>query len=160
MNEKAKRVKMFVNYSKFYSFLTLTLSFFLTALAMSTGYSTTEDYKESAMTEVIIDESYNGRQIEVVYNSRVILQLPENPSTGYRWELKPLNDETLKLQGDTYQAPNTITMGAGGTRVFEFIAQSPGTVYLNLHLKKPWDSVSEATEVFEITVQVCNPKPK
>ena len=154
MDEKTKREKMFVNYAKIYTFFTLALSFFFTVLVMSTGYSTTEDYKESAMTEVIIDESYNGRQIEVAYNSRVLLRLPENPSTGYRWEIKPLNDDTLKLQVDTYRAPTTIVMGAGGTRVFEFIAQSPGTFHLNLHLKKPWDSEGEAIKIFEITLHV------
>jgi inhibitor of cysteine peptidase len=88
------------------------------------------------------------------------LQLPENPSTGYRWELKPFNDETLKLQGDTYQAPTTIAMGVGGTRIFEFIAQSSGIVHLCLQLKKPWNSENDAMKMFEVTVQVFHPKLK
>ena len=70
------------------------------------------------MNEVIVDESYNGKKIEVFSNSRVLLRLPENPSTGYRWELKPINDNILNLQKNLYQAAYRNGFGSMGNSYF------------------------------------------
>jgi len=108
------------------------------------------------MTEVILDAADRGRTIEVAPGSRVLVRLPENPSTGYRWELEALEGDALDLQAATYQVPATLAPGAGGTRLFEFLARSPGNMLLHLRLGRPWEPAGTAAETFEASVQVSS----
>jgi inhibitor of cysteine peptidase len=126
----------------------------LMACASQVGYATAIGDKELAMTEVTLGAADRGRLIEVAPGSRVLLRLPENPSTGYRWELEPLEGDALKRQADTYQPPATLAPGAGGVRVFDFLARSPGNVVLRLRLRRPWEPAGAAAETFEVTVQI------
>ena len=105
------------------------------------------------MTEIVVGEEDRGRFIEAVQGSRVLLRLPENPSTGYRWEVETFEGDALKLQTDTYQPPSIITLWAGGVRVVDFLAQSSGTVLLRLRLRRPWDP-EDVAKAFEVTVHV------
>jgi len=107
------------------------------------------------MTEVKIGEADRGRLIQATQGSPVLLHLPENPSTGYRWELEPLQSETLMLKADTYLPPTTLIPGAGGIRLFEFLARSPGFVLLRLDLRQPWKPEDRA-ETFEVTIRVVS----
>lgn len=105
------------------------------------------------MPEIILSAADRGKLIEVAPDSRVLLRLLENPSTGYRWELEPFEGDALKLQADTYQAPATLAPGAGGVRVFDFLARSSGTVTLRLYLRRPWEPAG-TIETFEVTILV------
>jgi len=160
MDKKAKKITMLVNYAYLFNFLAWAMCFALPTPALPTGYSLTQNDKEPVMNEVIIDESYNGKKIEVFSNSRVVLRLPENPSTGYRWVFKPINDNIINLKKDFYQPSTEMVLGAWGTRIFDFMAQSPGTVQLSLNYKRPWESENTKTKIFIITVQVLVAKPK
>jgi inhibitor of cysteine peptidase len=124
-----------------------------TAYTLLAGCATAATDKESAMNEIVVGEEDRGRLIEVVQGSRVLLRLPENPSTGYRWELEPFEGNALKLQADTYQPPSIMTPGAGGVRVIDFLSQSSGTVLLRLRLRRPWDP-EDVAKAFEVTVHV------
>jgi len=107
------------------------------------------------MTEVKVGEADRGRLIQVIQGSHVLLHLPENPSTGYSWELEPLQGDTLMLQADTYLPPTSLIPGAGGIRLFEFLARSPGLVLLQLDLRQPWKPKDRA-ETFEVTIRVVS----
>lgn len=105
------------------------------------------------MREVTISESDHGRLVEVAPDDRVAVQLPENPSTGYRWELEPPDDAVLRLETDTLRPPTTSAPGAGGIRVLEFRAQSAGLARIRLRLRRPWES-EHAQGTLEVTVRV------
>lgn len=110
------------------------------------------------MAEVLLGEADHGSVIEVLPGTRVLLRLPENPSTGYRWELEPFEPHVIELQADTYQAPPTLAPGAGGVRVFAFLARSGGrTVLLRLRLRRAWEPRGYAVKTFEVTLQVQSP---
>jgi inhibitor of cysteine peptidase len=157
---KCRRKKTLMKGIKLYTPLARALLFMLTVSAIQIVYAIPACEKEPDMDEVTIDETCHGRLIEIFSNNRVILQLPENPSTGYRWELKPLDTNILKLQVDTYRAPTTMALGAKGIRIFEFLSQSTGTVNLRLHLRRPWESESANAEIFEVTLQILPPDAK
>jgi inhibitor of cysteine peptidase len=127
--------------------------FILMAGALSVGYAAPGGGKELALTEVILSAADQGKLITVAPSSHVQLRLPENPSTGYSWELEPLQGDALALQAETYQPPTTLAPGAGGVRVFDFLARSAGNVLLLLRLRRPWEPAS-AAETFEVKVQV------
>ena len=51
-----------------------------------------------------IDESQNGREIELVTGETIEIRLSENPTTGYRWELKFSGAPTCTLVADHYES--------------------------------------------------------
>jgi inhibitor of cysteine peptidase len=119
------------------------------------------EQKEAVMTEVVLGETDSGRQVETAAGSRVLVRLPENPSTGYRWQLEPFKGDAVRLESDDYQhMPSASVPGAGGVRIFTFLAQSPGTVLLRLRLKRPWESKAADAKTFEVTVQVMQQNGK
>lgn len=64
--------------------------------------------------------------------------LPENPTTGYRWQLQVTGD-TLHERTPPSYAPATTAIGAGGTRTFRFIATQPGTATIRATLARVWE---------------------
>lgn len=110
-----------------------------------------------AMAEVMVGLEDRGKRIEVSLSSRVTLRLPENPSTGYRWELQSLAGDILEIHGDHYQPPAVLFPGAGGIHIFEFIAHAPGQALLRLRLTRPWETEHADAQTFDVTVTVLAP---
>jgi inhibitor of cysteine peptidase len=109
--------------------------------------------KNQATREVTVSESDHGRLVEVARDSRIVVRLFENPSTGYRWELEPPEDTALKFETDTHLPPATSVPGAGGIRVFKFRAQSAGIALIQLRCRRPWE-IEHAPKILEVTVYV------
>jgi inhibitor of cysteine peptidase len=92
-----------------------------------------------------------GRTVSVRPGDRIVLRLPENPTTGYRWS--GAVPEGLQLARDG-NAPASAAPGAGGERVFEYIATMPGEYALDLVLSRAWETPAAADPRFRITVRV------
>lgn len=116
------------------------------------GYAKGGD-KNQAMKEVTVSETDHGQLIKVDLGSQIAVRLPENPSTGYQWELELPQDTVLKLETDTYQPPSASVPGAGGIRVWKFRARSAGIALIRLRLRRPWEG-EHALQIFEVTVHV------
>jgi inhibitor of cysteine peptidase len=106
------------------------------------------------VSEVLVGPEDSGKRIAVGQGRRVILRLPENPSTGYRWELQSFAGDTLELQADRYQPPAVLSPGAGGFHLFELIARAPGQAFLRLRLTRPWEAETVDAEMFDVAVTV------
>lgn len=70
----------------------------------------------------------------------IVVTLPENPSTGYQWQLaKPL---TLLKMEETYLAgkANAGIVGVLGTKTFKFTAEKIGQDDIHLVHIRPWET--------------------
>ncbi|MBN2207375.1 MAG: protease inhibitor I42 family protein [Candidatus Aminicenantes bacterium] len=68
------------------------------------------------------------------------VRLPENPTTGYIWEVETLPAGVLELVREAYeQEPaDPEILGRGGTKIFVFKAREPGAGELDLRQRRPW----------------------
>ena len=108
------------------------------------------------MTETVVGAGDNGRLVAVSVGDSVRIELPENPTTGFRWQMEPssLGDvSALRLQSVEYQMAVAAGVGGGGRRVFRFSAVARGHVGLRLELLREWEGQA-ARETFVITVDV------
>jgi inhibitor of cysteine peptidase len=81
----------------------------------------------------------------------VTVRLPENPTTGYRWQPDP-DDVRLKLVDDSFDGAG-LPRGAGGDRVLVFEAVLPGSASLHLAKRRSWES-GEPIEQFSVELDV------
>jgi len=95
----------------------------------------------------------SGKTFEVSSGDTLSIQLPENPTTGYRWTIQNPDDPNLELQNSEF-SPSSSSIGAGGQRTFTFQAKSPGTAHLQLKEWRAWEGDRSILNRFELTVQV------
>ena len=67
-----------------------------------------------------VNSDDNGSTIVIADGDTIIIELSENPTTGYTWILKNSKTEQIIEKSNNYTSTNT-GIGSGGTRVFEFI---------------------------------------
>jgi inhibitor of cysteine peptidase len=93
--------------------------------------------------------------VSIEVGGRATLELAANPTTGYQWELAAEPDTSIvTIVSDTYVAPDSTAMGAGGTQRMVVEGVAPGTASIELRYVRPWESDVEPAETasFQVTV--------
>ena len=106
------------------------------------------------MAEIVVNADGNRRLIAMAVGDSLRLELPENPATGFRWQIQPSSLEgmsALWLQSVDHQMEGR--EAGGGRRVFRFSAEAPGQASLCLELAPAWEG-GAACETFVITIDV------
>jgi predicted secreted protein len=67
-----------------------------------------------------LDERNNGEVVNVIAGGKIVLSLGGNPSTGYHWEIKKIDETVLKSAGDPQFFPESDLAGAPGYYVWNF----------------------------------------
>jgi inhibitor of cysteine peptidase len=98
-----------------------------------------------------VNKDQNGDAVEVAPGESFEIQLPENPTTGYRWHIRSPGEPVLEVQDDSFQA-SAIVPGAGGVRCWRFRAAQEGTADLEMDYKRSWEK--GRADSFRIHVRV------
>lgn len=98
----------------------------------------------------------NGQTISVKVGDLILLRLDENPTTGYQWQLEPLDERVLELSGTSFELSPSPTIGSGGTREFRFTARAAGHARIALKHWQPWSGESSVTQRFSVGVDVSS----
>ncbi len=107
--------------------------------------------KQGASVDAIqLTDADNGRTITASPGCEVVLRLPENPSTGYRWEAP--ND--LVSVTDDYLRADNLGVGGAGERSFTFTTPER-TVELTFALRRPWGD-GPPDQTFTVTFSLDN----
>jgi predicted secreted protein len=83
--------------------------------------------------------SAQDSDVHVSLGDEVVVQLPENATTGYLWSVQRV-DAGLEVTGNEYEAPGSPLPGAGGKRVVRLRPTAAGEGLVQLVLKRPWES--------------------
>jgi len=105
------------------------------------------------MANIVVTEADLGREVAARVGDAVVVQLPENPTTGFRWALASPQGDVLDLSHDEFQASAQTGVGAGGLRVFRFGAKSTGSGRIELKLARAWES-DPPKAAFSVDVKV------
>ena len=91
---------------------------------------------------------------ELRVGDELILRLPENPTTGFRWQVQPSADPALRRIDDRFEPGSGSPLpGASGTRVLKFAASSPGTVQLSLAHRQAWEPSGGTEQRLEVVIR-------
>ena len=102
---------------------------------------------------VTVTESDLGGGVELAVGQRLLISLPDNPTTGFEWRYDWQPFDSLTLLEDSYKPDQPILVGSGGTREYLLQAQAPGEVTLNLQHLRPWEGGDEEQpQTLKVTV--------
>jgi inhibitor of cysteine peptidase len=94
----------------------------------------------------------NGGEKAVPVGDQFEVTLPENPTTGYRWQLHAPVNPALSVESNSYVAAAPGLIGSGGLRSWRFRALKEGAVHLVIDNGRSWEPAP--VETFAITIDV------
>jgi inhibitor of cysteine peptidase len=106
------------------------------------------------MTTVELTQSSLGASHELFVGDEVIIRLPENPTTGFRWSASLSSEGTLASGGDSFvPATGVLTPGAAGERVLRFVAAHPGSALITLTHGRAWEAGNKQSSQVHLIVR-------
>jgi predicted secreted protein len=100
---------------------------------------------------VTIDDSSNGRAIDVAAGDDFEIALEEKATAGFRWTLLSGGEPACVLTGDGLESAQH-PPGAAAIHRWRFRAGAAGTVTIRFTYGRRWESAAVAT--FEVHVRV------
>lgn len=110
-----------------------------------------EDWEEN-MAEVLLTKSDNGRTIDAAVGDSLLVKLPENPTTGFRWTQEPGSVPAVRLRHRSFDRDTSGAVGALGTRTFQYEIVRSGEGLLQLRYWQEWEGENSIAETFFVTV--------
>lgn len=96
----------------------------------------------------------SGGLIRVPRATRVVVTLPSNASTGFRWKLlAPLDRRIVRLVGHRYVASSSGLVGAPGKEIWRFRTVGAGSAVLRLGYLRSWEP-QHLERRFRVTLRV------
>lgn len=102
--------------------------------------------------EHVISMAQNNQTITAQKGDIIHLQLEENPTTGYAWDIAQLDSNMLQLQSSDYKMNGNGAIGGGGMRDMVFIVSDTGTGRIHLQNKQRWSD--DVYQQFDVNINV------
>ena len=85
----------------------------------------------------------------------LIVSLPSNPATGYRWQLQETAGKLLQSLGpEVFSTPDSDLVGGDGISTWRFVARNAGQGQLLLTYQRPWETDAEPAGLFDCRIEV------
>lgn len=98
-------------------------------------------------------QSLSNATISTAVGKNFTIALDSNPSTGYQWQVKNIDNSTTKLLNDQFVQPSSNLLGASGKQILAFQALKQGHTTIELQYVRPFQPNSPAmTYSVDVTV--------
>jgi predicted secreted protein len=102
------------------------------------------------MNHIDLTRADSGRSVAVSVGDVVVVNLPETPTTGYRWTDQAAAHSILQLQSEEFMPGTSGGIGGGGRRVLRYVVLQPGSVDVRFDLARPWEREQRESVCFRI----------
>lgn len=106
------------------------------------------------MEDIIIENTADKKKYNISLNQHIVINLNENPTTGYRWYYRWVNTSLIDLVQDNFALSTKSKLGGGGIRSIKFKAKSEGKCDLTFKHFREWEEVDLAIETCEISLLI------
>jgi inhibitor of cysteine peptidase len=96
----------------------------------------------------------NGIDQKLKVNDPMTIELPANPTTGYRWQVE-YDKDYLDFLGEDYrtgQKPGDRRVGVGGISRFTFRALKAGQTKVSLKYQQPWKPKPVRVKTYNVLI--------
>lgn len=103
----------------------------------------------------VLYQGDDGKTFTFQVGEQFTIKLPENPSTGYQWNLQtdPKSQMVVSVLSDQFTHSKSELIGAGGDRIFQYQATNSGTVRIYGFHRRSWER-QEIRPAFKFTIVV------
>jgi inhibitor of cysteine peptidase len=102
---------------------------------------------------LLIAEKDNGQTVDIPVGDSVRINLPENATTGYRWEVDRYDEEFIEaIATEPHYRADTI--GSGGEVGFIFKGKKIGSGEIVLKHWRHWEGDASITSRFRLRLNV------
>jgi inhibitor of cysteine peptidase len=98
------------------------------------------------------NESSNGSEIELNIGEKFEIILPENPSTGFRWNLVSNGEPACKLLDNSF-VPSSGSPGSSGNHSWQFQAVQEGLGKIELVYRRSWEQNKRPAQSFTLSLR-------
>ena len=110
---------------------------------------------------VDVDEQNSGDTVHVLPGETIRVRLRSNPSTGFSWELGPLEDGFFEVESKFEADPHREgEAGYGGCDIRTFKAVRSGEADISLTYARPWEDDRPADKTFRLHVVIGSTAPQ
>jgi inhibitor of cysteine peptidase len=106
---------------------------------------------------ITVSAEQSGTSVALASGQDLVVRLPSNPSTGYRWIYVEPKDAVLRVDGpSSFEAQSAGgAVGAGGTEIWKLAPFKPGQQQLRFEYRRPWeqDVAPSRIATYAVTVQ-------
>jgi inhibitor of cysteine peptidase len=104
----------------------------------------------SSVNTVFVNSTANGEILTIPADYHVVVRLKENPTTGYVWNATA--SKGLSIISNTYTAPDTGLIGAGGYREWILAPDTVDTYTFKAVSLRPWVGATADDETFSLVI--------
>jgi inhibitor of cysteine peptidase len=101
-----------------------------------------------------VTEANSGDSVALARNQQLVVRLPSNPTTGYRWSLAQQSTPVLEPEGAPTYEKGAGAAGAGGTETWRFAPTQAGEGTLRLEYRRLWETDAAPARVVSYKVTV------
>jgi inhibitor of cysteine peptidase len=110
--------------------------------------------KTGASAPLVLTEKDAGKTINLNIGDTLVVALDGNITTGYTWEMLPMDPAVLQQVGAAEATPDTTALGAGGKIALKFLAVKRGQAPLQLVYRRSFEQDVAPLNTFEVNVNV------
>ena len=98
------------------------------------------------------------KEFELSVGEKFQVNLDENPTTGFEWEIHKPGKPCIVLLSKKYVPPpkDPQVLGRGGTRIFTFKSEKPGRTELELRYRRPWEDEDKFSKSFRLSLKIVD----
>jgi inhibitor of cysteine peptidase len=102
---------------------------------------------------ILLTDQNQSQTVDVVVGQSVVLSLPENATTGYRWEIDRLDANLVETAEPTPRYPST-AVGSSGRVEWVFLPKAPGNTEIALKQWRSWEGDRSVVERFRVQLRI------
>ena len=110
--------------------------------------------ESKTVSQLTITEIDQGKTFRVRSGDVIVINLAENPTTGYRWEINTIDSNIIELQNSEFSPPKNTILGSGGERIYTFKTKATGIARLQFKEWRPWEGDRSIVKQFSVTLQI------
>jgi inhibitor of cysteine peptidase len=101
-----------------------------------------------------VTDTNSGDSVALARNQQLVVRLPSNPTTGYRWALAQQSTPVLEPEGAPTYEKGAGAEGASGTETWRFAPTQAGEGTLRLGYRRLWEADTAPARVVSYKVTV------
>jgi len=106
--------------------------------------------------QIQVTEADQGKEYMLNPGDSLVMVLESNPSTGYAWEVEPVDSPVLQLSGKAVFKADSEKLGSSGKATLTFNAVNSGSQALTLIYHRPGEKGVQPSKTFTINVTVSD----